>query len=306
MLAGFRAKRCTETINLEKRLLKPGAFEAVSRQGNRDAPSQLGFDSATAFIQRTNMFNDQKVIVVMPAYNAAKTVRRTYEEVIAQKIVDLIILVDDKSKDETAEIARKLPGVQVHIHPVNKGYGGNQKTCYRLALEAGGDIIIMIHPDYQYTPLLLPAMVSMIGNGLYPCVLGSRILGGHALHGGMPIWKYISNRFLTAAENLLVGAKLSEYHTGYRAFSKKLLESLDLSVNSDDFVFDNQMLAQILWQGFAIGEVSCPTKYFPEASSINFKRSLEYGFGCLGTGLKYRLGRMGLLKPRLFPPPRKS
>src|ERR1700704_6312189 len=235
------------------------------------------------------MFQNKKVIVVMPAYNAAKTLRKTYDEVMDQKLVDRVILVDDGSKDETASIARSLPNVKVHVHPVNKGYGGNQKTCSRLALEAGGDIIIMIHPDYQYTPKLIPAMVSIIGNGLYPCVLGSRILGGYALKGGMPSWKYVANRFLTAAENLFLGAKLSEYHTGYRAFSREILERLSLADNSNDFVFDNQMLAQILWYGFTIGEVSCPTKYFPEASSINFRRSLEYGFGCLGTGLAYRL-----------------
>jgi len=192
--------------------------------------------------------------------------------------------------------------VQVHVHEVNKGYGGNQKTCYRLALAAGADVVIMIHPDYQYTPKLIPAMVSIIGNGLYPCVLGSRILGGYALRGGMPLWKYISNRALTFAENILLGAKLSEYHTGYRAFSREILQKLDLAQNSDDFVFDNQMLAQILWHDFTIGEVSCPTKYFPEASSINLVRSINYGFGCLATGLKYRLAKMGLGSSRLFPP----
>jgi glycosyltransferase involved in cell wall biosynthesis len=209
--------------------------------------------------------------------------------------------VDDGSKDETAAIARTLPGVKVHVHPQNKGYGGNQKTCYRLALEAGGDIVIMIHPDYQYTPKLIPAMVSIIANDLHPCVLGSRILGGYALKGGMPIWKYISNRFLTAAENILLGAKLSEYHTGYRAFSRPLLESLKLENNSDDFVFDNQMLAQIIWQGHTIGEVSCPTKYFEEASSINLRRSIQYGFGCLSTALKFRLAKIGLIHSPLFP-----
>ncbi len=247
------------------------------------------------------MFRDKKVIVVMPAYNAAKTLRQTYDEVMEQQLVDLVILVDDGSKDETAQIARTLPGVKVHVHPQNKGYGGNQKTCYRLALEEKADIVIMIHPDYQYTPKLIPAMVSIIGNGLHDCVLGSRILGGYALKGGMPSWKYVSNRFLTAAENVLLGAKLSEYHTGYRAFSRKLLEALSLADNSDDFVFDNQMLAQIFWHGFTIGEVSCPTKYFPEASSINFRRSLKYGFGCLSIGSQFRLAKMGLLKSKLFP-----
>ena len=237
----------------------------------------------------------------MPAYNAAKTLRQTYAEVMDQGLVDLVILVDDRSKDDTAEIARSLSGMKVHVHPQNRGYGGNQKTCYRLALEEKGDIVIMIHPDYQYTPMLIPAMVSIIGNGLHDCVLGSRILGGYALKGGMPPWKYISNRFLTAAENILLGAKLSEYHTGYRAFSRKLLETISLENNSDDFVFDNQMLAQIFWHGFTIGEVSCPTKYFPEASSINFRRSVKYGFGWLSIGTQFRLAKMGLLKSKLFP-----
>ena len=247
------------------------------------------------------MFHDKKIVVVMPAYNAARTLRQTYDEVMAQEMVDLIILVDDGSKDETASLARTLPGVKVHVHSQNQGYGGNQKTCYRLALAEGADIVIMIHPDYQYTPKLIPAMVSIIANGLHPCVLGSRILGGYALRGGMPIWKYVSNRFLTAAENILLGAKLSEYHTGYRAFSRALLEKLSLAENSDDFVFDNQMLAQILWHGFTIAEVSCPTKYFQEASSINLRRSIQYGFGCLSVGIMYRLARMGLIKSKLFP-----
>jgi len=237
----------------------------------------------------------------MPAYNAAKTLRQTYAEVREQGLVDRIILVDDGSRDETAAIARSLEGMQVHVHEVNKGYGGNQKTCYRLALEAGADIGIVIHPDYQYTPKLIPAMVSIIGNGLHPCVLGSRILGGYALQGGMPLWKYVANRCLTLAENILLGAKLSEYHTGYRAFSRTILEKLDLAHNSNDFVFDNQMLAQILWHGFTIAEVSCPTKYFPEASSINLRRSIKYGCGCLATGLSYRLGKMGLGSSGLFP-----
>jgi len=237
----------------------------------------------------------------MPAYNAARTLRQTYAEVREQQVVDGIILVDDGSRDDTVAIARGLEGVQVHVHEKNLGYGGNQKTCYRLALEAGADIVIMIHPDYQYTPKLIPAMVSIIGNGLHPCVLGSRILGGYALKGGMPVWKYLANRALTLAENILLNAKLSEYHTGYRAFSRQILERLDLARNSNDFVFDNQMLAQILWNGFTIGEVSCPTKYFPEASSINLRRSIRYGFGCLGTALRFRLARMGLGASRLFP-----
>jgi glycosyltransferase involved in cell wall biosynthesis len=247
------------------------------------------------------MYRDKKVVVVMPAYNAAKTLRKTHAEVQEQGIADHIILVDDRSRDDTVAIAKSLPGVQVHVHEVNTGYGGNQKSCYRLALEAGADIVIMIHPDYQYTPKLIPAMVSIIGNGLHPCVLGSRILGGYALRGGMPLWKYVSNRCLTLAENILLLAKLSEYHTGYRAFSRDILERIDLKNNSDDFVFDNQMLAQILWHGFTIGEVSCPTKYFPEASSINLRRSIRYGFGCLGTGLAFRLAKIGLLRSKLFP-----
>jgi glycosyltransferase involved in cell wall biosynthesis len=246
------------------------------------------------------MYRDKRIAVVMPAYNAARTLRQTYAEVREQGLVDTMILVDDGSRDDTVAVARTLPDLQVHVHEVNRGYGGNQKTCYRLALEARADIVIMIHPDYQYTPKLIPAMVSIIANGLHPCVLGSRILGGYALKGGMPVWKYLANRFLTLSENLLLGAKLSEYHTGYRAFSREILERLDLAKNSDDFVFDNQMLAQILWHGFTIAEVSCPTKYFAEASSINFRRSIRYGFGCLGTGLAYRLARLGLRWSPLF------
>jgi glycosyltransferase involved in cell wall biosynthesis len=247
------------------------------------------------------MFKDQKVIVVMPAYNAARTLQRTWEEVMAQEIVDLVIVVDDKSRDETVSIAKTLPNTLLHIHKKNLGYGGNQKTCYRLALEAGGDIIIMVHPDYQYTPKLIPVMASLIGNGLYHCVLGSRILGGYAIRGGMPVWKYVANRFLTYVQNILMTAKLSEYHTGYRAFSRELLERLPLEVNSNDFVFDNQMLSQILWFGYTVAEVSCPTKYFPEASSINLVRSIKYGFGCLITALLFRLVKMRIIRLNLFP-----
>jgi glycosyltransferase involved in cell wall biosynthesis len=248
------------------------------------------------------MYNNRKVIVVMPAFNAAETIRQTHREVIAQDVVDQVIVVDDASGDRTAEIAEMLPKTIVHRHHENRGYGGNQKTCYHLALEAKGDIIIMVHPDYQYTPKLIPAMASMIGNGLYHCVLGSRILGGYALKGGMPLWRYIPNRFLTLTENLLLRAKLSEYHTGYRAFSRELLQKIAFDSNSDDFVFDNQMLAQIHWLGFTIAEVSCPTRYFKEASSINFSRSVAYGMGCLATGLAFRLARHGLLSSRMFPP----
>src|SRR5688500_5260324 len=239
------------------------------------------------------MFAGQRVIVVMPAYNAAKTLLQTHEEVLATGVVDLVIVVDDASKDETTALARSLPQTIVHTHVKNLGYGGNQKSCYRLALENGADVVVMVHPDYQYTPKLIPAMVSMIGNGLYPCVIGSRILGGRAVRQGMPLWKYVANRFLTLFGNIMMDAKLSEYHTGYRAFSRPLLESLPLAENSDDFVFDNQMLAQVLWGGHTIAEVSCPTKYFAEASSINFRRSMKYGFGCVFTAMTYRLTRMG-------------
>jgi glycosyltransferase involved in cell wall biosynthesis len=247
------------------------------------------------------MYRDKSVIVVLPAYNAGATLRQTYREIMAQDCVDGVILVDDASSDRTVEIAAELPGVTVHRHERNLGYGANQKSCYRLALEAGGDIVIMVHPDYQYTPKLIPAMASLIGNGLYHCVIGSRILGGHALRGGMPLWRYVSNRFLTLVENLLTGAKLSEYHTGYRAFSRELLERIPLHLNSDDFVFDNQMLAQVLWMGYLVAEVSCPTRYFAEASSINFPRSVRYGFGCLLTGARFFLARRGWLRSSRFP-----
>jgi glycosyltransferase involved in cell wall biosynthesis len=247
------------------------------------------------------MYRDKKVIVVMPAYEAELTLTKTYDDVMAQGVVDQVIVVDDNSKDRTVDIAKALPKTIVYRHEKNTGYGGNQKSCYRLAVQEGGDIIIMVHPDYQYTPKLIPAMVSMIGSGLYQCVLGSRILGGYALKGGMPSWRYVSNRFLTLAENILMDAKLSEYHTGYRAFSRELLEKLPLMENSDDFVFDNQMLAQILWFGYTIAEISCPTSYFDEASSINFARSVKYGFGCLSTAITFRLAKLGLMKSRIFP-----
>jgi glycosyltransferase involved in cell wall biosynthesis len=250
------------------------------------------------------MFRDKKVIVVMPAYNAAQTLKMTYDEVMAQGIVDLVILVDDASRDETSAIAKSLPHTRVQVHEKNRGYGANQKTCYRLALKESGDIIIMVHPDYQYTPKLIPAMASMIGSGLYHCVLGSRILGGHAVRGGMPLWKYAANRFLTFVENVFLGAKLSEYHTGYRAFSRELLEKLPIETNYDDFVFDNQMMAQVIWFGDTIAEISCPTKYFAEASSINFRRSVKYGMGCLATAMTFRLSKMGVVKSALFPEPR--
>ena len=250
------------------------------------------------------MFKDKKVIVVMPAYNAAQTLRMTYDEVMEQGIVDLVILVDDASRDDTAAIAQSLPQTEVYVHDRNHGYGANQKTCYKMALARGGDIIIMVHPDYQYTPKLIPAMASMIGNDLYPCVLGSRILGGCALKGGMPVWKYVANRFITFVENILMGTKLSEYHTGYRAFSRHLLEQLSTEENADDFVFDNQILAQIIWFGHTIAEVSCPTKYFAEASSINFIGSVKYGMGCLLTALAFRLAKMRIITSKLFPEPK--
>ena len=237
----------------------------------------------------------------MPAYNAEKTLVRTYNEVMEQDIVDLVVLVDDGSQDKTAFLAKNMPHTIVYRHEINKGYGANQKSCYRLALEEEGDIIVMVHPDYQYTPRLIPAMVSLIGNNLYHCVLGSRILGGYALRGGMPLWKYVANRFLTFVENIILGAKLSEYHTGYRAFSRELLQKLPIEFNSDDFVFDNQMLAQIVWFGYTIAEISCPTKYFSEASSINLFRSIKYGFGCIHTGLTFRLAKMNMIRSKRFP-----
>ncbi len=233
-----------------------------------------------------------KVIVVMPAYNAEKTLRQTYDE-LPHEYIDDIILVDDASRDSTAAIAREL-GIRTIIHSENRGYGGNQKTCYREALAHGADIVVMIHPDYQYSPRLATAMSSMIASGHYDVVLGSRILCGGSLKGGMPLYKYISNRFLTLFENLALRVKLSEYHTGYRAFSRKVLESLPLNENSDDFVFDNEMLAQAVYFGFRIGEISCPTKYFEDASSINFRRSVKYGFGVLATSIKYRLQKWGI------------
>jgi glycosyltransferase involved in cell wall biosynthesis len=249
------------------------------------------------------MFNKKKVIVVMPAYNAAKTIRTTFAEVMDQNVVDLVIIVDDGSQDETVAISASLPHALVFTHEKNRGYGANQKSCYKLALGQGADIIVMVHPDYQYTPKLIPAMVSMIGNGLYHCVVGSRILGGYALKGGMPLWKYIANRLLTYVENILLGAKLSEYHSGYRAFSRQLLEQIPFEINSDDFIFDNQILAQIIWFGYIVAEISCPTKYFPEASSINLLRSIKYGFGCLLTALIFRLTKMKFVLSRLFPDP---
>ena len=245
------------------------------------------------------MIKGKRIAVVMPAYNAAKTLAQTVSEL--PDFVDLKILVDDHSTDDTAKIARDL-GLQVYVHERNFGYGRNQQTCYREALAAGADIVVMVHPDYQYTPLLVTSMASMIAYGVYDVVLGSRIIGGGARRGGMSLYKYIANRFLTAFQNLIAGAKLSEYHTGFRAFSKDVLLNLPLLENSDDFVFDNEMLAQCIYFGYRIGELSCPTKYFADASSINFSRSVKYGFGVLGTTLKCRLQKMGIAKFRLFSP----
>jgi glycosyltransferase involved in cell wall biosynthesis len=249
-----------------------------------------------------HVLNEKRVIVVLPAYNAAKTLEKTYRE-IPFEFVDEVVLVDDASSDDTAEVAQRL-GIHTVAHTNNKGYGGNQKTCYRTALQLGADIVVMLHPDYQYTPKLIAAMAAMIAYGEFDAVLGSRILGIGALKGGMPLYKYVANRFLTLTENILLGHKLSEYHTGYRAFSRQLLETLPLDKNSDDFVFDNQMLAQVIWFGFRIGELSCPTKYFPEASSINFRRSMVYGIGVLGTAIDFRLRKLGMAGKRmlLFPP----
>src|SRR5271167_3519140 len=238
------------------------------------------------------MINGKRVAVVMPAYNAESTLEATVREI--PELVDVRILVDDYSKDKTVEVARRL-GLTVFEHDRNRGYGGNQQTCYREALAAGADVVVMVHPDYQYTPLLITAMASMVAYEVYDVVLGSRIIGGQALRGGMPLYKYISNRFLTAFENLFLRVKLSEYHTGYRAFSSKVLETLPLMENSQDFVFDNQMLAQCVYFGFRIGEVSCPTKYFEEASSINFRRSVKYGFGVLATTLQFAMQKAGVI-----------
>ncbi len=244
------------------------------------------------------MILGKKVVVVLPAYNAEPTLRRTVEA-LPPDVVDEMILVDDASRDNTAALARSL-GLRTLVHRVNLGYGGNQKTCYTEALARGGDIVIMLHPDYQYDPRLVPAMAWLIASGLYDAVLASRILGHGALRGGMPYYKYVANRILTMLENVLLGEKLSEYHTGYRAFSRQVLETLPLEANSNDFVFDNQMLAQLFYFGFRVGEVSCPTRYEPESSSINFRRSCQYGFGVLWTAMQYRVARLGVIKPRLF------
>jgi glycosyltransferase involved in cell wall biosynthesis len=245
------------------------------------------------------MIFNKKIVVVLPAYNAAKTLLQTYNE-IPQEIVDEIILVDDNSSDETIKVAKEIGIKYIIQHENNLGYGGNQKTCYNKALELGADIVIMLHPDYQYTPKLIHSMSYLIANEVYPVVIGSRILGNGALKGGMPLYKYISNRFLTLSQNLLMGQKLSEYHTGYRAYSKTVLTSIDFNKNSDDFIFDNQFLAQILYKKFQIAEITCPTKYFEEASSINFSRSVSYGLGVLRTSVSYFLSKRKIYQSRLF------
>jgi len=236
----------------------------------------------------------------MPAYNAERTLEQTWREVVAHDVVSLVIVVDDASQDATLAKARTLPKVVAHGHETNRGYGANQKTCYRLALEHGADIVVMVHPDYQYTPKLIPAMASLVGSGVYACVLGSRILGGQALRGGMPLWRYIPNRFLTLVGNILLGTKVSEFHTGYRAYARELLERLPLDANSDDFVFDNEVLAETVWLGYQIGELSCPTSYAADASSISFARSVRYGFGCLATAFSFRLAKLGLKRDPRF------
>lgn len=247
------------------------------------------------------MIHDLRVVVVMPAYNAEHTIEKTWREVVAQDVVDLVLVVDDASKDDTIGKAQELDSVVIHRHASNRGYGANQKTCYRLALEHGADIVVMVHPDYQYTPKLIPAMAGLVASGLYPCVLASRILGGGALRGGMPRWRYVANRGLTLVSNWMLGTKLSEFHTGYRAYSRELLEQLPLEHNSDDFVFDSELIAETVWLGAQIGEVSCPTRYAPDASSINFRSSVRYGFGCLATALAFRLAKWNLLKSPRFP-----
>lgn len=251
------------------------------------------------------MINGKKVVVVLPAYNAAQTLEVTYGE-IPFDIVDDVVLVDDASPDDTVEVGRKLGITHIVKHERNRGYGGNQKSCYTKALEIGADIVVMLHPDYQYTPKLIHSMSYMIANDVYPVAFGSRILGKGALMGGMPMYKYVANRFLTLFQNILIGQKLSEYHTGYRAFSREVIEAIDIEANSDDFVFDNQMISQIFMAGFEIGEVTCPTKYFEEASSINFSRSVTYGLGVLKTSLMHRLHMWGLAKFKIYGTSRKG
>jgi glycosyltransferase involved in cell wall biosynthesis len=289
--------RSAERVNARRTVDKPvGACETSAAVDVAVAVAvDVCVDMSVDVRVEVVMLGNKKIVVVMPAYNAAATLERTVAE-IDRTIVDDIILVDDRSTDQTADVARRL-GLHTIVHDNNRGYGGNQKTCYTAALARGADVVVMVHPDYQYTPLLIPALASCIVSGLYDVALGSRILGGRALDGGMPLYKYISNRFLTAAENLLIDAKLSEYHTGYRAFSRNLLATLPLEENDDDFVFDNQMLVQAVAFGFKIAEVTCPTKYFDEASSISFTRSVKYGLGVLKSAAELRLKRMGVVDP---------
>jgi glycosyltransferase involved in cell wall biosynthesis len=245
------------------------------------------------------MLLGQKLVVILPAYNAEKTLARTYAE-IPMDIVDEVVLVDDQSTDRTAEVGRELGIRHVLVHPQNRGYGGNQKTCYNKALELQADLVVMLHPDYQYTPRLIESMAYLAAHKVYPVVIGSRILGKGALRGGMPVYKYVFNRMLTLTQNLLMGQKLSEYHTGYRLFTAEVLRNIPFEKNSDDFVFDNQMLAQVCFFGYEVGEVSCPTRYFDEASSINFRRSMVYGWGVLRVALMYRLQKWGILRSPIF------
>jgi glycosyltransferase involved in cell wall biosynthesis len=246
-----------------------------------------------------NLVLGKKVVVVMPAYNAERTLEKTYRDLPLEYLHE-VVLVDDASNDDTVKLAQSL-GIRTIVHEENRGYGGNQKTCYRDALELGADIVVMVHPDYQYSPKLVTAMASMIASGEFDVVLGSRIITGWAIKGGMPRYKYIANRFLTFFQNMMLGVKLSEYHTGFRAFSREVIESLPLERNSDDFLFDNQMLSQSVYYGFRVGEISCPTRYFAEASSINFARSVKYGLGVLWTSVQFRLGKLGYMRPDVFP-----
>ncbi|HZK09104.1 MAG TPA: glycosyltransferase family 2 protein [Bacteroidales bacterium] len=247
------------------------------------------------------MINNKKVVVVLPAYKAARTLENTYRE-IPHDLVDEVVIVDDHSPDDTVEVARRIGIRHIVIHVTNTGYGGNQKSCYKKALELGADIVVMLHPDYQYTPRLIPSMVYVIANDIYPVVMGSRILGRGALKGGMPFYKYVANRLLTFVQNILLDRKLSEYHSGYRAFSREVLQHINFEDNSDDFVFDNQILSQIFMAGFEIGEITCPTSYSDEASSINFRRSVKYGFGVLQTSMLHFLHRKGIINHRLYAP----
>jgi glycosyltransferase involved in cell wall biosynthesis len=279
-LANSVYKRTASLIDwINRRMPLPAVETCIASRGNK-------------------MLHSKKIVVIMPAYNAEKTLRQTYSE-LPHEYVDEVILVDDASKDGTSKIAREL-GITTIIHTENKGYGANQKTCYREALRKGADIVVMVHPDYQYSPRLVTAMASMITSGHYDAVLASRILGGKAREGGMPLYKYIANRFLTFFENIVLGIKLSEYHSGFRAFSRAVLESLPLEENSDDFVFDNEMIAQAVFFGFRMGEISCPTRYFDDASSINFSRSVRYGFGVLLTSGEYALQKAGMISSPLF------